>query len=117
MVNLKLFRGDVFLTNLEPIKGHEQGGVRPALIIQNNTSNQFSPLTIVAPITSKIYLKEFPTNVFLPKKESNLNKDSTILLNQIRTIDKSRLIKRISSLNNFLLKRVDNALRVSLDLD
>jgi mRNA interferase MazF len=117
MVNIKILKGDVFLTNLEPIKGHEQGGVRPALIIQNNLSNQFSPLTIVAPITSKIYLKEFPTNVFLSKKESGLDKDSTILLNQIRTIDKTRLIKKISSLDNFLSEKVDNALKVSLGLD
>ncbi len=117
MVIVKILRGDIFLTNLEPIKGREQGGVRPALIIQNNFSNQFSPLTIIAPITSRVYAKEFPTNVFLSKKESGLDKDSTILFNQIRTIDKARLIKKISSLDNFLLKRIDNALKISLDLD
>jgi len=109
-------RGDIFLANLEPIKGSEQGGVRPVLIIQNNISNIHSPVIIIAAITSKIFQKEFPTNVFLSKKDSKLNRDSTVLLNQIRTIDKSRLINKISSLESFLMKKVDNALKVSLDL-
>jgi mRNA interferase MazF len=117
MVIKKILRGDIFLINLELVKGHEQGGIRPALIIQNDISNHFSPLTIIAPITSKIYTKEFPTNVFLSKKESGLDKDSTILLNQIRTIDKSRLVKKISSLDNFLIERVNKALKISLNLD
>ena len=112
----ELRRGEILLVNFEPVKGSEQGRIRPALIIQNNVLNKFSPLTIVAPITSRIYEKEYPTNVFISKEESGLNNDSTILLNQIRTIDKSRIIKRISYLNSFLMEKVNSALRVCLDL-
>ena len=112
-----LERGDLFLANLEPIKGSEQGGIRPVLIIQNNTSNKYSPVTIIAAITSKKFTKEFPTNVFLSKEDSKLKKDSTILLNQIRTIDKERIIKKICSLDKFIVDKVDMALIKSLDLD
>ena len=114
MVEIK--RGDIFLMNLEPVKGSEQGRVRPCLIIQNNEGNKYSPLTIIAPITSKIFIKEYPTNVFISKKDSKLNKDSTILLNQIKTVDKSRIIKRISSLDSFIMNNVDIAIKISLDL-
>ncbi len=110
-------RGEIFLANLEPIKGSEQGGIRPVLIIQNDISNKHSPITIVAAITSKVYEKEFPTNVFILKKDSKLNKDSTILLNQIRTIDRTRLIKKIGSLDPYILKKVDLAIKISLDLN
>ena len=110
-------RGDIFLVNFQPIKGSEQGGIRPAIIIQNNISNKASPVVIVAAITSKIFEKEFPTNVFLKKHESGLEKDSTVLLNQIRTIDKARLIKRAGNLENFLMKKIDLALKISLELN
>jgi mRNA interferase MazF len=83
-------RGEIFLANLEPVKGSEQGGVRPVLIIQNDIGNEYSKTTIIAPLTSTIPKKEYPFNVFLPS--SFLKKDSTILLNQVRTIDNSRLI-------------------------
>jgi len=109
-------RGDIFLANLEPVKGSEQGGIRPILIIQNDISNKYSPVTIIAAITSKIFEREFPTNVFLTKKESGLDKDSTILLNQIRTIDKSRLIKKIKTLDLFLMEKVELAIKISLGL-
>ena len=111
---MNLEKGDIFLANLEPIKGREQGGIRPALIIQNNISNKVSPVTIIAAVTSEIFEKDFPTNVFITKKDSGLDRDSTILLNQIRTIDKSRLIKKIGELDNFLINQVDMALKVSL---
>lgn len=110
-------RGDIFLANLEPIMGSEQGGIRPVLIIQNDISNKHSPVTIIAAITSKIFDKEFPTNVFVSKEDSKLDKDSTILLNQVRTIDNSRLIKRIGTLDNFIMNRVDKSLKVSLSLN
>ncbi len=110
-------RGDVVLANLEPIKGSEQGGVRPCLIIQNDIYNQYSPVVIIAAITSRRFTKEFPTNVFLKKQESKLDKDSVVLLNQIRTIDKSRIIKKISNLNNFIMGNVDLAIKISLDLE
>jgi len=80
----RIRRGDIVIANLEPVKGSEQRGIRPVLIIQNNDSNKFSPTTIVAPITTKIYTKEFPTNVEISSADSKLNKDSTILLNQIK---------------------------------
>jgi len=114
MVNIK--RGDLVLANLEPVSGSEQGGTRPVLILQNDIQNKHSPVTIVAAITSKIFSKEFPTNIFLLKNESRLNKDSTILLNQIRTIDKSRIIKRISTLDNHTMRKVEIAIKISLDL-
>jgi len=114
MVEIK--RGDIFLANLEPIVGSEQGGIRPVLIIQNNIYNKYSPVIIVAAITSKIFSKEFPTNVFILKKESGLDKDSTILLNQIRTIDKLRLIKKKGSLDPYIMSKVDRSLEISLGL-
>ena len=115
MVELK--RGDIVLSNLEPVRGSEQGGIRPCLIIQNDKGNKYSPLTIIAPITSKEFTKEFSTNVFISKFDSKLDKDSTILFNQIKTIDKSRIIKKISSLNSFLIHKVDMAIKISLALD
>ena len=110
-------RGDIFLTNLEPVKGSEQGGIRPVLIIQNDISNKNSPVTIIAAITSKVYEKEFPTNVFILKEDSGLNKDSTILISQIRTVDKSRLIKKIGFLDFNLINKVNLAMKVSLGLN
>lgn len=110
-------RGEIFLANLAPIIGREQGGIRPVLIIQNDVSNKNSPVTIVAAITSKVFEKEYSTNIFMSKNESNLEKDSTILLNQIRTVDTSRLIKKIGQVDNFTMNNVDRAIKVSLGLD
>ncbi len=110
-------RGDIVLVNLEPVRVSEQGGIQPCLIIQNDLGNKFSPTTIIAPITSKIFSKEFPTNVNLFKEDSKLKKDSTVLLNQIETIDQSRVIKKISSLDEDLIKKIDLAIKVSLDLN
>ena len=110
-------RGDIFLTNLEPVVGSEQGGIRPVLIIQNDKSNTYSPVIIVAAITSKIFSKEFPTNVLVSKEDSGLDKDSTILLNQMRTIDKSRLLKKAGSLDSYIMRKVNKALKISLALD
>ena len=114
---VRVRRGDIFLVNLEPIKGSEQGGLRPCVIIQNDYGNRYSPLTIIAPVTSKIYEKEFPTNVFIRKIDSKLNKDSTIMLNQIRTIDKTRLIKKVCSLDFYNMNKVDRALKISIGLN
>ncbi|MAG45296.1 MAG: PemK family transcriptional regulator [Nanoarchaeota archaeon] len=113
---MKIKRGDVLLVNLEPVIGSEQGRIRPVLVIQNNISNENSPTTIIAPFTSKIYSKEFPTNVQVSPSESKLDKESTILLNQIRTIDKSRIIKKISSLPLHIITKVNFAIKKSLDL-
>ena len=114
MVEIK--RGDIFLANLEPVVGSEQRGIRPVLIIQNDISNKYSPTVIIAAITSKVFEKEFPTNVFVSRKISKLNKDSTILLNQLRAIDKRRLIKKLGSLDFYLMNKVDLAIRISLGL-
>ena len=95
----------------------ETGGIRPCLIIQNNYGNKYSPLTIIAPLTSKKFSKEFQTNVFLLKEDSGLDKDSTVLLNQIKTIDKSRITKRISSLDREIMRKIDLAIKISLDLN
>ena len=110
-------RGEIFLVNLEPIKGSEQGGIRPVLIIQNDISNKHSPVTIIAAITSRIFDKEYSTNVFISKKESGLDKDSTIMLNQIRTIDSSRLIKKVGLIDNFTINKVERAIKVSLAMN
>lgn len=114
---MEIKRGDIILAVLEPVKGSEQGGVRPVLVIQNDEGNKFSPTTIIAPITSRIYEKEYPTNVFIRKEDSLLNNDSTVLLNQIRTIDKRRIIKKIGSLDIYLMSKVDRTIKVSLALE
>ncbi|MFC1768212.1 type II toxin-antitoxin system PemK/MazF family toxin [Nanoarchaeota archaeon] len=110
-------RGDIVLVNLDPVKGSEQGKTRPAVIIQNDVGNKFGSTTIIAPITSKLFLKEYPINVHLSVSESGLDKESTMLMNQVRTIDKSRIIKKISSLDNLIMEKVNLALKVSLALD
>jgi mRNA interferase MazF len=114
---MEIKRGEIVLAKLGPVKGSEQGGTRPVLILQNDISNKFSPITIIAPITSRIYEKDFPTNVFISKEDSGLNKDSTLLLNQIRTIDKSRIIKIITSLDEFIMQKVDIAIKISLGIE
>lgn len=114
---MKIKRGEIVIAELEPVKGSEQGGVRPVLIVQNDISNEYSPITIIAPITSRIYDRNYPTNVFIKKTDSGLDKDSTILLNQIRTIDKRRIIKKISKLDLFFMDRVDMAIKISLGLN
>lgn len=108
-------RGDIVLVNLEPVVGSEQGKTRPALVVQNDIANETSPTTIIAPITSKIYSKEFPTNVEVDTK-FGLSVKSTILLNQIRTVDKLRIIKLLGHLDSIKMRKVDSAIKVSLGL-
>ena len=110
-------KGEIFLANLEPTKGSEQGGIRPVLIIQNDISNKHSPVTIISAITSRIFNKEYSTNIFISKEESGLDKNSTIMLNQIRTIDNSRLIKKIGLVDNFTMNKIERAIKISLSLD
>jgi len=117
VVKIQIKRGDIVLANLNPVKGSEQGKIRPVLVIQNDLANKYSPTTIIAPMTSQIYTKEYPTNVQTLKIESRLDKDSTILLNQIRTIDKSRIVKRLSKLDANTIKKVNLAIKISLDLN
>lgn len=113
---MEIKRGDIVLANLEPIKGRGQGGIRPVLIIQNDISNKHSPVTIIAAITSKIFDKEYPTNIFILKEDSGLDKDSTILLNQIRTIDKLRVTKKLGSLQPSKTDTVNLAIKISLGI-
>lgn len=113
---MEILRGEIVLANLEPVKGSEQGGIRPVLIIQNDTLNKYAPTTIIAPITSKEYTKEYPTNVTINREDSGLRFDSTILVNQIKTIDKRRIIKKIGTLDNSTMNKVDMAIKVSLGI-
>lgn len=91
-------QGSIYLANLNPIKGHEQAGTRPVLVIQNDTLNKALPTVIIIPITSNLKAKDSLITWFLPKNESNLKQDSVALLFQIRTLDKKRLIKKIGQL-------------------
>jgi mRNA interferase MazF len=113
---MKLKRGDVYYADLNPVVGSEQGGVRPVLIIQNDIGNKYSPTIIVAAITSKINKAQLPTHVEISENESSLERDSVILLEQIRTIDKKRLKSEVANLSDQILERVDTALGISLGL-
>ncbi len=109
-------RGDVFYADLSPVVGSEQGGTRPVLVLQNDIGNQYSPTTIIAAITSQISKAKLPTHIEIKSKNSGLEKDSVILLEQIRTIDKSRLKEKITSLNEDAMKKVGHAVEISLGL-
>ena len=113
---MSIKRGDLFWANLDPTRGSEQAGRRPVLVIQNDIGNEAAPTTIIAPLTTKSFSKEYPTNVHLPKDISGLKSDSTVLLSQIRTLDKSRLQKKIGHLPDPYLERVDKAVKISLGL-
>ena len=109
-------RGFVFYADLSPVVGSEQGGYRPVLVIQNNVGNKYSPTVIVAAITSHIEKAKLPTHVELSAKEHGLEKDSVILLEQVRTIDKQRLQQKITELDEKVMAKVDEALKISLGL-
>lgn len=110
-------RGDIYYADLRPVVGSEQGGVRPVLIIQNDVGNKHSPTVICAAITSKMNKAKLPTHVELNTKRCDMVKDSVILLEQLRTIDKQRLRERICHIDDELLERVNRALMVSLELN
>jgi len=114
MITVK--RGDIFFAELSPVVGSEQGGVRPVLIIQNNIGNQYSPTTIVAAITSQISKAKLPTHVEISAEEGGLAKDSVVLTEQVRTIDKRRLKEKISSIDDKLMQKINHALEISLGL-
>lgn len=115
---LPLLRGDVYLVNLDPIVGNEIGKARPAVIIQNDIGNKFSPVTIIVPIASvKEITKPLPITIFIEKGEAGLKTDSYADCGQIRTIDKEkRLIIKLGSLSKQKMKEVDNALKISIGL-
>ncbi|QPC48486.1 type II toxin-antitoxin system PemK/MazF family toxin [Mangrovibacillus cuniculi] len=109
-------RGDVYFADLSPVVGSEQGGVRPVLVIQNDIGNRFSPTVIVAAITAQIQKAKLPTHVEIDAKRYKFERDSVILLEQIRTIDKQRLTDKITHLDDEMMERVDEALQISVGL-
>ena len=111
-----IHRGDIYYEDLRPVVGSEQGGVRPVLIIQNDVGNRHSPTVICAAITSKMNKAKLPTHVELEASRYDLMKDSVVLLEQLRTIDKQRLKDRVCRLDSDILKKVDRALEISLEL-
>ncbi|EFE13146.1 toxin-antitoxin system, toxin component, MazF family [Clostridium sp. M62/1] len=117
MSYLIIRRGDIYYADLRPVVGSEQGGVRPVLIIQNDVGNKHSPTVICAAITSKMNKAKLPTHVELNTRRCDMVKDSVILLEQLRTIDKQRLRERICHIDDELLERVNRALMVSLELN
>lgn len=114
--NSDIKRGYLYYADLSPVVGSEQGGVRPVLIIQNDIGNKYSPTVIVAAITSQINKAKLPTHIEISANEYGLNKDSVILLEQIRTIDKKRLREKIGCLDKNMMVKVDNSLQISLGL-
>lgn len=109
-------RGDVFYADLSPVVGSEQGGVRPVLIVQNDVGNKYSPTVIVAAITSQINKAKLPTHIEISGEDYGLNKDSVILLEQVRTVDKRRLKERIGHLDDERMEMVNTGLVISLGL-
>lgn len=109
-------RGDIFYADLSPVVGSEQGGVRPVLILQNDIGNKYSPTVICAAITSQINKAKLPTHIEIEAAKYSLIKDSVVLLEQIRTIDKKRLREKVCHLEDNVMKKVDKALLISLSL-
>jgi len=110
-------RGDIYYADLSPVIGSEQGGIRPVLIIQNDVGNKYSPTVIAAAITSQINKAKMPTHIELSASEYGLYKDSVILLEQIRTIDKKRLREKVAHLDKKLMETVDDALAISFGIE
>ena len=110
-------RGDIFYADLRPVVGSEQGGIRPVLIIQNNVGNRHSPTVICAAITSKMNKAKLPTHIEINAELYGIEKDSVILLEQLRTIDKRRLKDKVCHLDDRIQKKIDIALKISLELD
>ena len=109
-------RGEIYYADLSPVVGSEQGGVRPVLVVQNNVGNKYSPTVICAAITSQMHKAKLPTHVALDSDKYDLAKDSVVLLEQLRTIDKKRLKDKVCHLDHQMLKEVDKALEISLEL-
>lgn len=115
---MEIKRGDILLVMLNPSIGSEQGGKRPVVVLQNNIGNKYSPTIIVASITSKQNKAKLPTHVEIEDyKECGLDKPSIVLLEQIETIDKSRIIKKLNSVNKDTIKKINAAIKISIDCD
>lgn len=113
---MQVERGELYYADLSPVVGSEQGGLRPVLIIQNDVGNKYSPTVIIAAITSQIQKAKLPTHIELSHTKYPLNKDSVVLLEQIRTLDKLRLRERIGQLDSSAMQKVDVALMISLGI-
>ncbi len=109
-------RGDIYYADLSPVVGSEQGGVRPVLIVQNDVDNRYSPTVIAAAITSQTEKSKLPTHIELDQRSCGLSKDSVVLLEQIRTIDKKRLKERMGRIDDSAMGRIDRALTISFGL-
>ena len=109
-------RGEIYFAELNPVQGSEQGGTRPVLIVQNDVGNAYSPTTIVLAITSQLNKARLPTHVAVPATEYGLSRDSVILAEQVRTIDKSRLRQRVARLEPRTMRRIEDAMAVSIGL-
>ena len=109
-------RGDIFYADLSPVVGSEQGGIRPVLIIQNNVGNRHSPTVICAAVTSKMNKAKLPTHIEISTRDYDIVKNSVILLEQIRTIDKQRLKEYVCHIDGGMMRKVDQAIRISLEL-
>lgn len=110
-------RGDIFYADLSPVVGSEQGGIRPVLVVQNDIGNKYSPTVIVAAITSQINKAKMPTHIELSGDEYGLSKDSVILMEQIRTVDKKRLKEKIGHMDTERTAQIDDALKISFGLE
>ena len=113
---MNIRRGDIYYADLSPVVGSEQGGIRPVLIIQNNVGNRHSPTVICAAITSKMNKAKLPTHIEISARNYKIVKNSVILLEQIRTIDKQRLKECVCHIDPVMMKNVDQAIRDSLEL-
>lgn len=113
---MNIRRGDIFYADLRPVVGSEQGGVRPVLVVQNDTGNKHSPTVIIAAITSRMTKAKLPTHVKIDSNKYDMIKDSVILLEQLRTIDKTRLKDKVCHLDNEIIVKVDEALLTSLEI-
>lgn len=113
---MNIRRGDIYYADLSPVVGSEQGGIRPVLIIQNDVGNRFSPTVIAAAITSRESKAKLPTHIRVYADNSGLSKDSVVLLEQIRTLDKRRLKEKMGTLNRSDMYKVDEALSISFGL-
>ena len=112
---MEVNRGDVYYADLSPVVGSEQGGVRPVLVVQNDVGNRYSPTVIIAAITSQLSKAKLPTHIELGK-EYGLEKDSVVLLEQIRTVDKRRLKEKVCTIDNITMQKVDIAIMISLGI-
>jgi len=110
-------RGDIFYADLSPVVGSEQGGIRPVLIVQNDVGNRFSPTVIAAAITSQKDKAKLPTHISLQSGTTGLSKESIVLLEQIRTLDKRRLKECMGRLDEAAMQQIDHALSISIGLD